>query len=257
MSADSEPEQVSCSFDELKSGKQFNAGHGVVLIVSGIKGTKLNLGKQDDAADEEDSGGAKNGAKTEAAGDSAAAGDGAKTGNAAAGGSDSTEGGTGDAKTGDAATAKGADGSGSAGPDAQPAGQEEAEPAKQDEDGNVTGTLQGPGGPLKAWPFVLKKDGAALDDKGLGSGSTQNTFKNGKWFSDSSGAYKFEKMAKATYVVDLFLPGGKLEPVDDQMSVDSGDRRETPAPIDQDVEEVGFANEEESAPGDDGAAAEA
>src|SRR5437773_1205588 len=50
MPGDAGPEQVSCSFDELKTGKKFTAGHEVVLIVSDLVGTPRRTGNKDGAA---------------------------------------------------------------------------------------------------------------------------------------------------------------------------------------------------------------
>ena len=44
MPDDQGAEQVSCSIGELKSGKKFNTGHQVVLVVTGLKRDQANAG---------------------------------------------------------------------------------------------------------------------------------------------------------------------------------------------------------------------
>lgn len=122
--------------------------------------------------------------------------------------------------------------------DILPAGEEtekkktvEEKPDQDQAPGTLSGVLDGPAGPLKDWPFVLKKDGQPIGQDDLGEGKTENQFKNDRWFSDDSGAYKFEGMAEGSYTVELILPGGKLEPGQDAAASDDGVRDETPEPL--------------------------
>src|SRR5207248_10486842 len=71
---------------------------------------------------------------------------------------------------------------------------EEKKDEKKEPDDDATpdketfeGALQGPGGPLKSWPFKLLKDQKPVDKDGLAGGTTKNEFKNGVWLSDADG----------------------------------------------------------------------
>jgi hypothetical protein len=72
------------------------------------------------------------------------------------------------------------------------------------------GKIVGPAGPLAHWPFLLKRDGAALDQRSLG-GSSPNTYKNGAWISGSGGEFRFEDMPAAEYSVEAIFAAGSLE----------------------------------------------
>lgn len=73
------------------------------------------------------------------------------------------------------------------------------------------GVLRGPGGPLKSWPFLLTRNGKPLD-AGLGGGSSTNTFRDGCWWSEPSGEFRFTGMPMGVYAIQVLLAGGKVEP---------------------------------------------
>jgi len=73
------------------------------------------------------------------------------------------------------------------------------------------GVLKGPAGPLKSWPFLFKRDGQAVDQGGLGSGSSSNTYENGAWWSDADGKFEFKEMPEGYYAIEVLLPTGRLQ----------------------------------------------
>jgi len=100
-----------------------------------------------------------------------------------------------------------------------------------DEGPNVyDGRIIGPAGPLARWPFLLKRDGASVDDGAL-AGSTTNTYQNGAWISGKGGEYHFENLPPASYAIEVLLPSGALvadrSPAPEGVD-ESGRRAETP-----------------------------
>ena len=100
----------------------------------------------------------------------------------------------------------------------------------------LSGTLTCAAGPLKNWPFILRKDGAPIDSGGLGGGSSSNKFEKGSWFSDDNGQFKFEQMPEGAYSVEVLLASGQLQlgmaKAPDPAN-ESGLRESTPTPIDR------------------------
>lgn len=96
---------------------------------------------------------------------------------------------------------------------------------------NFGGSVVGPAGPLKNWPFKLKRDGEAVEPDSLDGGATANVFKGWYWYTDSAGGYLFEKLPSAAYTLEVVLPNGKLEIVEEEEALDSGQRAETPDPL--------------------------
>lgn len=95
------------------------------------------------------------------------------------------------------------------------------------------GTIKGPAGPLKNWPFKLKKDGTPIDPSGLGGGTTTTAFKGGTWLSGPNGEFKFERLPKADYEIEVLLPVGKLVAAETTLppGLDNGHRSATPEPM--------------------------
>lgn len=98
------------------------------------------------------------------------------------------------------------------------------------------GVIEGPAGPLAEWPFLLKKNGQAIDAGGLAGGSSPNTHRDGAWRSGSDGEFKFEQMPEGYYSIEVLLPGGKLTsgPAEAPAPANEGGHRDpTPSPIDR------------------------
>ena len=72
-----------------------------------------------------------------------------------------------------------------------------------------SGRLVGPVGPLPRWPFLLKRDGAPIDQRSL-HGSTSNNYRDGAWISGADGGFRFENLAVAGYSVEVLLPSARL-----------------------------------------------
>jgi hypothetical protein len=102
----------------------------------------------------------------------------------------------------------------------------------------LQGRLQGPAGPLAGWPFLFRWNGRALDPGGLRGGSSSNPYRDGCWWSDQEGRFRFENVPEGCYVIDVLLQGGKLDRRDPHpAAVDDGARGQTPDPIDHTTRE--------------------
>ncbi|MBI5069877.1 MAG: hypothetical protein HZB56_16715 [Deltaproteobacteria bacterium] len=86
------------------------------------------------------------------------------------------------------------------------------------------GVLKGPAGPLKSWPFLFKKDGKAVDQGGLGGGSSSNSYRNGAWWSDGDGKFEFKEMPEGYYAIEVLLPTGQLQEGEELPAAESGRR---------------------------------
>jgi hypothetical protein len=98
------------------------------------------------------------------------------------------------------------------------------------------GVIKGPAGPLKDWPFLLKKNGAAIDKGGLGGGSSPNAYRDGTWVTGANGEFKFEQMPEGYYTIEVLLAGGKLTLGDLEApppANETGHRDHTPSPLDR------------------------
>ncbi len=92
------------------------------------------------------------------------------------------------------------------------------------------GKIVGPAGPLTRWPFLLKRDGAAVNQRSLG-GSSSNAYENGAWMSGNGGEFRFENLPPADYAIEVLLPTGSLLRNDDPPppgTKESGRRAATP-----------------------------
>ena len=76
---------------------------------------------------------------------------------------------------------------------------------------SFAGILQGPGGPLVSWPFLLLRNGRPVDPTGLGSGSTGNEYRDGSFWSGPGGEFRFEHMPEGCYELRVLLAGGKVK----------------------------------------------
>ena len=74
----------------------------------------------------------------------------------------------------------------------------------------LSGALKGPGGPLKDWPFLLRRDGRPVDQGGLDGGSSSNAYRDGTWWSDGQGKFKFEQMPEGCFAIEVVLPRARL-----------------------------------------------
>jgi hypothetical protein len=104
------------------------------------------------------------------------------------------------------------------------------------------GVVQGPAGPMKKWPFRLKRNGGAVTLEGLtGKGATTgNEFKNGVFLTDANGKFDFKKLPQADYTVEVMLPGGELLVIEETPPTgfkESGRRSEPPPPVVMTAEE--------------------
>lgn len=103
--------------------------------------------------------------------------------------------------------------------------QPEKEEEKKDEPVTCSGTLKGPAGPLKNFPFQLLKDGQPVDpDKSI---TTKNGSRGKVWLTDGDGNYRFDGLPPGSYQVALFSPKGTLEP-EPKAAKESGVRAPTP-----------------------------
>lgn len=97
------------------------------------------------------------------------------------------------------------------------------------------GTIKGPSGPLKSWPFLLKRGDKALDQGGLDGGSSPNIFRDGNWYSGDKGEFRFEDLPEGDYTIEVLVARGSLVAADKPKpeGVDeSGNRSALPEPID-------------------------
>lgn len=96
------------------------------------------------------------------------------------------------------------------------------------------GTIRGPSGPLKSWPFLLKRSGHVVD-QGLDGGRSSNNYRDGKWYSGTSGEFQFEDLPESDYSIEVLIPRGSLVPFDKPKppgADESGHRSPLPDPID-------------------------
>jgi len=97
------------------------------------------------------------------------------------------------------------------------------------------GTLQGPSGPLVQWPFVLERGGQPLDDAALNGGRASNEYRDGYWYSDAKGAFRFDDLPEGDYTIEVVSMDGELVPNDapaPEGAEESGDRAPLPEPLD-------------------------
>ncbi len=78
-----------------------------------------------------------------------------------------------------------------------------------DDTETFSGTIIGPAGPLKNWPFVLKCNDREVEQSALG-GTSPNRFIRGNWLSGKGGEFLFCKVPRGRYSIEVLLPGGKL-----------------------------------------------
>lgn len=110
---------------------------------------------------------------------------------------------------------------------------ENVKPEPDDGDSEAFGgTIKGPAGPLKNWPFRLKKNGTPVDKNALGQAKTSNTFQGGVWLSSAKGEFEFRGLPFADYEIEVLLPVGKLVAAEAALpkGLDSGHRAATPEP---------------------------
>jgi len=111
--------------------------------------------------------------------------------------------------------------------------QEDDEPLPDKE--TFEGSVEGPGGPMKKWPFKLLKDGKAVDKDGLSGGTTKNEFKNGVWLTDAEGKFEFKDVPQGKWSLDVVLGGGKLKVFDEgpppKGATERGQRAPHPEPV--------------------------
>jgi hypothetical protein len=103
-------------------------------------------------------------------------------------------------------------------------------PAEESESQVYFGRILGPAGPLARWPFLLKRDGTAVDQRSL-RGSSSNAYRNGAWMSGSGGEFRFENLPPADYAIEALLPSGRLVVNDEALPEgvgESGKRIATP-----------------------------
>ena len=96
------------------------------------------------------------------------------------------------------------------------------------------GTIKGPSGPLKRWPFVLKGAGKPLD-QALAGGTSSNTYRDGNWYSGSNGEFRFEGLPEGEYTIEVLTARGTLVPSEKPKPAgvdESGHRSPLPDPID-------------------------
>jgi hypothetical protein len=108
-------------------------------------------------------------------------------------------------------------------------------PTEESDTETLSGTIKGPAGPLKNWPFVLKRDNNPVDQASL-RGITPNRFSEGNWLSRSNGDFLFRNIPRANYSIEVLLPGGKLVVTEDwppPAANESGYRSEIAAPLDR------------------------
>jgi len=79
----------------------------------------------------------------------------------------------------------------------------------QGESETFSGVIRTSAGPLRNWPFELKRDGRSVDQAAL-AGTSPNPFRKGWWLSDKEGAFLFRNIPAGNYTVEVILPGGKL-----------------------------------------------
>ncbi len=94
------------------------------------------------------------------------------------------------------------------------------------------GQSKGPAGPLKTWPFLLKRNGKAVDEASL-DGVTINKFGSGAWISGRNGEFRFEDLPDADYAIEVLSPAGKLVPKKYQPPNESGRRSPLPHVFDR------------------------
>ncbi len=95
------------------------------------------------------------------------------------------------------------------GEDKPPPEEEDSGPKPPQE--TFEGEIKGPGGPLKKWPFKLKRDGTAVAKDAISPGKSSNDFKDGLWFTDGEGKFHFEDVPQGDWTVEVMLAGGKLK----------------------------------------------
>jgi peptidoglycan hydrolase-like protein with peptidoglycan-binding domain len=107
------------------------------------------------------------------------------------------------------------------------------EPVEDDNTESFVGKIKGPAGPMKSWPFKLKRNGDPVDQAGLKGGTTTNKFQGGVWLSGAQGEFKFENLLPADYEIEVLLPIGKLVAAESALppGLDTGHRAKTPDPI--------------------------
>jgi phage protein D len=69
------------------------------------------------------------------------------------------------------------------------------------------GSLEGPYGPLRNWPFLLLSDGKLVGPDDLGGATTANEFIDGAWRSDADGDFRFEGLGEAAWDIEILGPG--------------------------------------------------
>ncbi len=94
------------------------------------------------------------------------------------------------------------------------------------------GQVRGQAGPLKKWPFLLKRNGSPVDQASL-DGQTINKFRNGAWISGPNGEFRFEDVPDANYSIEILYPTGKLVPKQYEPPNESGRRSPLPPVLDR------------------------
>jgi hypothetical protein len=129
-------------------------------------------------------------------------------------------------------------------PEAEAAAKAESEPGSESESGDaapagetagasvrLAGTLKGPAGPLKGFPFRLLRNGAPVPpDKSV---ATKNPSRGDVWLSDGEGKYLFEQLPEGDYQVAVYSPSGEVD-AEEKGVEESGERVALPADPDDD-----------------------
>lgn len=76
---------------------------------------------------------------------------------------------------------------------------------------DLQGTLKGPKGPLRRWPFRLLRDGEPVDGKRLGATGSVPEARAGLWLTDRNGRYRFAGVPPGAYRVEIVRPGVQLK----------------------------------------------
>jgi len=93
------------------------------------------------------------------------------------------------------------------------------------------GVVNGPAGPLKSWPFRLLHDGVPVGKEDLAGATSPNEYRNGVWRTDGQGRYRFENLELRGLRIEVLLPGGKAESIEQpDQPREKGLRGATPEP---------------------------